>query len=112
MRDALRLVLERAGYRVVTTTDGNAALAEFERQPNRFALVLTDAVMPGMTGLELIAAVRARRPDQPIVGMSGSIDLRRGAVLHALRPAVEFVEKPIARDALLAAIGRALSARP
>ncbi|MGH8297830.1 MAG: response regulator [Steroidobacteraceae bacterium] len=51
------------------------ALAAFEREPQAFALVLTDFSMPGsMSGIELAKAVLAIRPDAPVVIASGHID--------------------------------------
>lgn len=65
------------------------ALAEFQREPQAFALVLTDFSMPGgMSGLELAKAVLAIRPGTPVVIASGCIDpteARRAADLGVRR---------------------------
>jgi signal transduction histidine kinase len=64
-------MLAALGYEPVGFDDGAAALAAFRADPARFDLVLTDEVMPGMTGSQLAAAVHQIRPDLPIVLMTG-----------------------------------------
>ena len=53
--------------------DGTAALAAFQADPRRFDLVLTDEVMPELTGTELAAALHRIRPELPIVLMTGYV---------------------------------------
>jgi CheY-like chemotaxis protein len=64
-------VLSRLGYEPVSFSDSHAALAAFEAAPTRFDVVVTDDLMPGLTGTTLASAVRRRRPDLPIVLVSG-----------------------------------------
>jgi CheY-like chemotaxis protein len=64
-------VLSRLGYEPVSFSDSHAALAAFEAEPGRFDVVLTDDVMPGITGTGLANVVRRHRPDLPIVLVSG-----------------------------------------
>jgi PAS domain S-box-containing protein len=64
-------VLSRLGYEAVSFEDSHTALAAFEAAPGRFDVVLTDEVMPGLTGTGLARALRRRRPDLPIVLVSG-----------------------------------------
>jgi CheY-like chemotaxis protein len=64
-------VLARLGYEPVSFSDGHAALAAFEAAPRSFDVVITDDVMPGLTGTGLATQLRRRRPDLPIVLMSG-----------------------------------------
>ena len=67
--DALRLTLEDLGYAVITAHDGIEALALFlEHRP---ALILTDLVMPGKDGIELMREIRRERAAVKIVAMSG-----------------------------------------
>ena len=68
MRELERSILETAGYSVVTAEDGRAALDVLHRDAE-VALVLTDIEMPNLTGLELLAAIRAapERPALPVV---------------------------------------------
>src|ERR1700681_2369715 len=64
-------VLARLGYEPVSFSDGHAALAAFEAAPRSFDVVITDDVMPGLTGTGLATQLRRRRHDLPIVLMSG-----------------------------------------
>jgi hypothetical protein len=63
--------LKRLGYEPAAFPDGAKALAEFEARPERFDVVITDEVMPGLTGTEFATSVRRRRRDLPIVLVSG-----------------------------------------
>lgn len=64
-------VLRRAGYRVVTADSGDAALATFERYQDEIGLVVTDVLMPGMSGAELADRLRAQRDDVAVMFVSG-----------------------------------------
>jgi PAS domain S-box-containing protein len=64
-------VLSRLGYQPASFSDSHAALAAFEAAPGRFDVVVTDEVMPGLTGTGLASALRHHRPDLPIVLVSG-----------------------------------------
>ncbi|MCV6577302.1 MAG: PAS domain S-box protein [Cohaesibacter sp.] len=63
----MRRLLTRLGYRVVAFTSSQSALADFAMDPHRYNLLLTDLVMPDLGGEDLIKAVRAIRPDLPII---------------------------------------------
>jgi CheY-like chemotaxis protein/two-component sensor histidine kinase len=64
-------VLSRLGYEPVSFSDSHVALAAFEAAPTRYDVVVTDDLMPGLTGTGLARVVRRRRPDLPIVLVSG-----------------------------------------
>lgn len=64
-------VLSRLGYEAISFDDSQAALAAFEAEPTRFDVVVTDEVMPGLTGTGLARALRRHRSDLPIVLVSG-----------------------------------------
>jgi len=64
-------VLSRLGYEAISFDDSHTALAAFEAAPGRFDVVVTDEVMPGLTGTGLARALREHRPDLPIVLVSG-----------------------------------------
>ncbi|MBL9208052.1 MAG: transporter substrate-binding domain-containing protein [Opitutaceae bacterium] len=64
-------LLKRLGYRVVAHTRPEDALAEFSRQGDRFAAVLTDLAMPGLGGLQLAARLRALQPKVRTLVASG-----------------------------------------
>jgi predicted ATPase/signal transduction histidine kinase/GAF domain-containing protein/ActR/RegA family two-component response regulator len=67
-------VLARLGYEPVSFSDSYAALAAFNAEPGSFDVVITDDVMPGLTGTALAKRLRRQRPDLPIVLVSGYSD--------------------------------------
>ena len=103
---ALRITLSARGYDVVTASDGRSALnAAIETHPD---LIVLDLGMPGLTGIEVIEAVRgwSQLPILVVSGRSDSMD--KVDALDA--GADDYVTKPFAADELLARI-RALSRR-
>ena len=64
-------LLERLGYQVTTASSAEEALQILEGRGTPFSLVLTDVVMPGLTGIELAEVLRQREPDIRILFMSG-----------------------------------------
>ena len=70
-------MLEELGHEVVEAGSAKQALEFFNRQP--FDLVITDQAMPHMTGSQLAEAVRALRPDIPIIIATGYSELPHGA---------------------------------
>jgi PAS domain S-box-containing protein len=71
VRALAREVLERQGYTVVEASDGAQALQVYEKERERIDLILTDVVMPRMSGREMVDRVRATRPDMRVLYMSG-----------------------------------------
>lgn len=82
VRSLARRVLERAGYEVVEAAMPTEALAHMEAaEASDIDLILTDVVMPEMSGIELVERVLARRPELPVIYMSGYAEdeaVRRG----------------------------------
>src|ERR1700733_5662744 len=68
-RTLRKLILQKQGYQVVTAASGAEAL-ELLGQTN-IHLVLSDQMMPGMTGTELTKSVKANRPAMPVILISG-----------------------------------------
>ncbi len=102
-------VLSRLGYEPVPFSDGHAALAAFEAAPRSFDVVVTDDVMPGLTGTGLANLLRQQRHELPIILMSGY----SGPILaqRALAAGVsELLVKPLQSRAIGAALARALHA--
>lgn len=64
-------MLAELGYEPLGTTRSADALAALQAEPRRFDLLLTDAVMPGLSGTDLARAARALRPDLPVLLLSG-----------------------------------------
>lgn len=107
MRDLLQEVLEDAGYTTVVAVDGRAALALVEREREMIDLVITDVRMPGITGDELLRAVRERRAEAPVIVITafGSVEQ---AVEMVKAGAFEYLTKPFDPPELLQAIEQAL----
>ena len=107
VRRLLTHVLRRRGYQVLEARDGEEALVIFRQRHSDIHLVLTDMVMPGMSGRELGERVREFRPDMRVIYMSGYTDdvlVRTGA----LGPGMSFLQKPLRPDMLAAKVREAL----
>ena len=104
-REAMRLLLEQAGYNVDAFGGAAAFLASYE--PHSRCCIITDVRMPGMTGLELLAQIGETAGGPPTIVVTGKGDIAM-AVQAILAGAIDFIEKPTAPDALLAAVDRAL----
>ena len=68
LRVLVRTVLERAGYRTLEAASGELALVAFEREP--LALVLLDLQLPGIQGFDVLAQIRERDRELPVVVLS------------------------------------------
>jgi PAS domain S-box-containing protein len=101
-------ILTRAGYVVLLAAEGTDALRLAASED--IDLVLTDVIMPGMTGPELVARIRQRQPRMKVVFMSGySHDMLRHETLE--REALSaFIEKPFSGDELQRKIRQLLDA--
>ncbi|MEW5774632.1 MAG: ATP-binding protein [Thermodesulfobacteriota bacterium] len=104
---ALAEMLEGLGYSARAEISSEAALAAFAADPGAFDLLLTDLVMPGLSGLRLAAEVRRKRPGLPIVLCSGRADTLTEADLAGLGLGA-VVQKPVLKRELAAAMAAAL----
>lgn len=104
IRKVLGLVLADAGWKVTTASNAEEALSLFRQE--HFPLVLTDIKMPGMSGLELLSALKAIDPETEVVLMTGHGDLEL-AIQGIKLDAADFVTKPIHQDTLDIALARA-----
>lgn len=75
---SLQTLLSQIGYQVDAYVDSSEALQQFRRQPDKFDLVISDQVMPGLTGTGLIRAIREDREDLPCIICTGHSDLLKG----------------------------------
>lgn len=105
----LRGLLEQAGHRTQGASNGQEALERVRRE--WFDCVLTDLRMPGLDGLQLVEALNAEAPQLPVVMLSahGTVET---AVEAMRRGAVDFLEKPFDREAVVAVVERALARGP
>ena len=103
VRGLVRRVLESSGYAVMEACDGASAVVLLEDPARKLDLVLTDVVMPGMSGSEVAERVGRLRPGMPVLFMSGyndDVDLRR----QIRETGLPFLPKPFLPDALLAKV--------
>ncbi len=107
VRDLVSGLLSERGYDVHATKDGREALTAFLREPARFELVLTDVIMPRMSGPELVAAIRRAGFDTPVLFMSGYTDDALIGV-QELGEQVELLPKPFRPRELIGRVRLAL----
>jgi DNA-binding NtrC family response regulator len=101
--------LIKAGFLPILASSGSEALEALEQQP-AVDMVLTDLVMPGMDGIQLIEQIKSRYENMPIIAVTanGSIE---SAVMAMKAGACDYLEKPCSMDALRIAIQRTLDYR-
>ncbi|HEV3386078.1 MAG TPA: response regulator [Gemmata sp.] len=107
VREFVRAVLEQSGYVVVGATDGEHGLAEFAATPDRFALVLSDVIMPNRTGPELVEQIRLIRPEVPVIFMSAYTGGTSSTPVE-MPSDVALLEKPFSLDQLLKVVTRTI----
>jgi len=107
LRNLISTVLSTAGHRVLVAGDGDHALALASAQ-TALDLVLTDMVMAGMSGPQLVARLHAARPGLPVVYMSGYD--RELADQKSLEGTASFLSKPFTPGTLLAKVAEILTA--
>jgi PAS domain S-box-containing protein len=103
LRRMVAMMLEATGYRVMTAQNGAEALAIFEEQRDRIAVVLTDMMMPLMDGATMIRALRHLDPQVRIIAASGVSVNTPGAN--------EYLQKPYSAERLLTTVRDALATR-
>jgi len=98
-------LLEDLGHQVVCASSGDAALAVLKDNPD-VDLVITDQVMPKMTGLQLREAIRKARPALPVIIATGYAEMPAGGGPDPLRLSKPFTQTELA-NAVIDAIGAA-----
>ncbi|HEV2394538.1 MAG TPA: response regulator [Verrucomicrobiae bacterium] len=101
--DALRMMLAFDGHTVETAGNGEEALRQFER--GTFDVVFTDFEMPLMKGDKLAAAIKARRPEQPVVMVTAYAEMLRASG-NPLSGVDLVIGKPFLLENLRAAIAK------
>ncbi|MFT3694364.1 MAG: GAF domain-containing protein [Kofleriaceae bacterium] len=111
VRKVATAILHRSGYRVLAAQNGADAIAQYADRLNEVDLLLTDVVMPGMSGRELSDRLTAIRADLRVVYMSGYTD---DAISHhrVLDPGVQLVPKPFTKASLLDRVRYVLTSSP
>jgi len=92
-------ILENIGYRVISAANGDQALGILDGMQDPLHLLLTDVIMPGMSGAKLAEEALGARPDLKVLFVSGHSD---DVLTHhgELDPETNFLEKPFTPDAL------------
>lgn len=102
-------LLERAGYLVLAAANGHDALDIHARECSRISLIISDMIMPEMSGPEFVRSVRSRDAHAAVLMMSGYADDEcRGATTTEL--GADFIQKPFAADALREKVRAAIDA--
>jgi DNA-binding NtrC family response regulator len=103
VREHLRLLLESNGCRVLAVSDGAQAISSFGE---RLDAAILDLNMPGASGLEVLGVARSKRPDLPVIMLSGEGEAA-DAVAALKRGAFDYITKPFDPDELLARVREA-----
>jgi two-component system cell cycle sensor histidine kinase/response regulator CckA len=107
LRELTVSMLQGAGYRVIEAGNAEAALDILNTSEREIDLLLSDVIMPGKSGVELLALAKAIRPNLRslfVSGYTGDLIALRGGVV----PEASFLEKPFTRSALLKKVRSAL----
>jgi CheY-like chemotaxis protein len=108
VRRSVRRMLDRAGFKVLEARHGADALMVLAENGDAVDLLITDLRMPELGGHELIATLRARMPDLPVIAMSGYPPERDAEPEWQGLDEVEFLSKPFSTEMLMDAVRRAL----
>jgi len=109
VREIVGRILTRRGYSVLVAPDGPTAFAIAHAHAGPIDLLLTDVVMPGMTGYELATKLTAARPAVRVLFMSGYTD--DAAFRHGLQEAdAHYIQKPFAGPSLIRKVRKVLDA--
>ena len=101
-------MLSGSGYQILVATDGMEAIRIAATHPGSLDVLLSDVVMPEMSGPEIAEEIRAIRPGVRVLFMSG-YDQPLLAARGRLGRHVEVLQKPFSRDLLLTRLAQVLS---
>lgn len=105
--ESLQRVFTRAGYDVDRADSAEAAFRLLEH--NSYDLIITDIILPGISGIELLTKYRKKNPAQKVMVMTAYASL--STAVEAIKAgACDFIIKPLMHDELKRAIRRALDA--
>jgi len=106
VRSVIAGMLREGGCRVLEAANGHEALAASEAHSGSIDLLLTDLIMPGMTGRMLADLLGARRPGMTVVFISGYVGDSRSSLTE---DGTHFIQKPVTLEKLMEKISEALS---
>jgi CheY-like chemotaxis protein len=110
IRTIIKRSLEKAGYTVLLAENGDAAMRILESHASPIHLLLTDMIMPGMSGSDLAQRARARHPGLRVLFLSGYT--RATATGNGILPGDAFLQKPFGTETLVATAREVLDAVP
>ncbi|KIH76224.1 two component, sigma54 specific, transcriptional regulator, Fis family [Geoalkalibacter ferrihydriticus] len=108
IREGIRRILENNKYRVDVAASGQVAVERL--QEDDFDIVVTDLKMPGMSGMEVLKAIRILQPDVPVIIITGysTVDTAVEAMKNG---AFDYLAKPFTPDQILGIVEKALGQR-
>src|SRR5262245_5155692 len=106
--ETLRILLKNEGFDVITAQGGKAGLEQIRASAPD--IVLTDIKMPGVTGIEILAAVKEQDPETPVILMTAQASLQ-SAIQAVNSGAFHYVQKPFSNDEIVALCRRAAEVR-
>ena len=105
LRENLQILLQSAGYQVTTAANGEEGIQQIREQA--FDLVITDLVMPGMDGFQVMDYLRGHCPETVMVAITGYVSTE--SAIQALRKgAYDYLTKPLDVDLVHSVVARAL----
>ncbi|MGC9523132.1 MAG: PAS domain S-box protein [Anaerolineae bacterium] len=107
-REALVAALDGLGYRAIEATNGREALEVLQRTPEAVRAIISDAVMPEMGALDLLAALGEQGHPHPVIVLSGYLPPEKQCQLRDSHNFVTWLTKPVALQDLADAIASAL----
>ncbi len=110
VRDLTTRMLRGYGYFVIPAADGPSAIAAAESHKGPIDLLITDVVMPAMSGATLGGRLAAARPGLKVLYVSGYVD-REGSSQDLVSPSAAFLHKPFTPDVLAQKVREVLDAR-
>jgi signal transduction histidine kinase len=105
LRDNLQILLQSAGYQVTTAANGVQGLQQIQEQA--FDLVITDLVMPGTDGFQVMDYLRVHSPETVVVAITGYVSAE-SAITALRKGAYDYLTKPLDVDLVYSVVARAL----
>lgn len=107
-REVLKRILARKGYFVRTAESGKLAIELLKRET--FGLIITDLMMPEMSGLDVLRQAKVVSPDVEVIIVTASATIK--SAIEAIREgAFDYIPEPVNSEELLLAVGKALEER-
>ncbi len=106
IRDACKLVLDEQGFEVALAPDGDQGVEMIKNE--HFDIILVDLMMPGLSGLEVLAYVRSKHPHTVVIVITGYATLEH-SIEAMKRGAFDFIPKPFTPEQLRTVVDKALT---